>query len=66
MINMSQFQCVVPPNTNDEDGKVVFWINTGRSTCIDGYKTKKEINDFIKRIKKEGVQFFIDSDKCKF
>jgi len=25
-----------------------FWINTGRSTQIDGWKTEKEINEFLK------------------
>lgn len=29
-----------------EDG-VKFWINTGRSTQIDGWKTEKEINKFL-------------------
>jgi hypothetical protein len=31
-----------------EDGSVKFWINTGRSTQIDGWRTQEEIEAFIK------------------
>jgi hypothetical protein len=29
-------------------GKVMFWINTGRSTQLDGWKSKEEIEAYIK------------------
>jgi hypothetical protein len=46
------------------DGKKIsYWINTGRSTCIDGWKTEKEIQAFINRINREGVEFYLKSDK---
>jgi len=31
-----------------KEGKLSFWINTGRQTQIDGWKTEKEIQDFLK------------------
>lgn len=31
----------------DKDGNVIYWINTGRSTQIDYWKTEQEILDFI-------------------
>lgn len=31
-----------------KDGSLNFWINTGRSTQIDGWKTEQEIRDWIK------------------
>lgn len=31
-----------------KDGILAFWINTGSSTQIDGWKTEKEINEFLK------------------
>lgn len=33
---------------NREGKKVSFWINTGRDTQIDGWKTQKDIEDFLK------------------
>jgi len=30
-----------------ENNKLHFWINTGRSTQIDGWKTQKEIEDYL-------------------
>lgn len=31
-----------------KNGQLVFWINTGRSTQIDGWKTEYEISDFLR------------------
>jgi len=30
-----------------ENGNLLFWINTGRSTNIDGWKTKEQIEEFL-------------------
>jgi hypothetical protein len=38
--------CCSPSRT--EKGELSFWINTGRTTNIDGRKTQKEIEDFLK------------------
>lgn len=38
--------CCSPRRMND--GSLAFWINTGRSTQMDGWKTEEEINDFLK------------------
>ena len=46
-----------------KDGTWKFWINTGTTTCIDGWQSEKNIKAFIKRVKKEGLQFYIDSKK---
>jgi len=32
----------------DKEEKLIFWINTGRSTNIDGWKTEQQIQDFLK------------------
>jgi len=37
--------CCSPGRT--DDGTVQFWINTGRSTQIDGWKTREEIEAFL-------------------
>jgi hypothetical protein len=37
--------CCLPRRMND--GSLAFWINTGRSTQIDGWKTQEEIEAFI-------------------
>ena len=49
-----------------EDGEVYFWINTGRSTCIDGWKTEDEILEFVDRIQEEGLDFYLKSDKARY
>lgn len=33
--------------SRDKDGKLSFWINTGRRTQMDGWKTEEEIRKFI-------------------
>lgn len=38
-----------------QDGKYSFWINTGRSTPIDGLKSQSEIEEFIKQTKENGL-----------
>lgn len=35
------------PHRNDK-GELLFWINTGRFTQIDGWKTEEQINEFLK------------------
>lgn len=45
-----------------DNKKVGYWINTGRSTCIDGWKSEKEIQAFINRVQREGIEFFLKSD----
>jgi hypothetical protein len=32
----------------DKEGKLIFWINTGRQTNIDGWKTEQDIQNFLK------------------
>lgn len=34
--------------SRDKNGKLTFWVNTGRHTQVDGAKTEKEIRDFLK------------------
>jgi hypothetical protein len=36
------------PHRNKNDGKLSFWINTGRPTNIDGWKSEEEIEQFLK------------------
>jgi hypothetical protein len=38
--------------SRDKKGELSFWINTGRSTQIDGHKTQEEIEKFLKSSEK--------------
>jgi hypothetical protein len=45
--NRYLFPLCCSPRRMKDTGELMFWINTGRSTQIDGWKTEKEINEYL-------------------